>query len=113
MDDLKKKYPGKELMFVPGLRGPPGSPGVKGDRGMTGMRGTKGDSGRMGHMGLRGLPGSKGDVGPMGLPVSNSRFISICRLLTTLEIIQFILLAHCLTSLVVSNCMLNVVGFKW
>ena len=70
IEEIKKQYEGKELIFVPGLRGPPGVNGEKGERGYVGVRGAKGEQGRFGVAGPRGLQGNKGAMGPIGLPVS-------------------------------------------
>ena len=70
LEELKQQYGDKELVFVPGLRGPPGA---KGDKGYPGLRGTKGEKGHFGVTGPVGPQGPRGELGPMGLPVSKSR----------------------------------------
>ena len=72
LEELKKQYSDKELVFVPGLRGPPGTPGSKGGKGYPGLRGTKGEKGHFGVTGPVGPDGPRGEMGPMGLPVSRS-----------------------------------------
>lgn len=82
LEELKKQYSDKELVFVPGLRGPPGTPGTKGDKGYPGLRGTKGEKGHFGVTGPVGPDGPRGEMGPMGLPVSQYQcsHVKPCRL---------------------------------